>query len=589
MHARAWLILLAVIGLALAQPTCSDPATNTTYGVCFSLGSGTEEPFVCPNVKDREGNTHTNSQWYKQTFLGDFALSCDDLNPCTEDFFDEDKGKCMCRAVQDGFYGECAGPDMSADNAACTEKRCIRGVCKTITVEGITPMCSASVTYDSPCKMNMCKRGVCTGPMIVGVNDPQRACCGNGELEGDEKDWCCADLQATGTGLPEGKECIGGIVVTKSYLERDLQPFIRAFPSWGPVVVLALLIGYFLAALGYMAASFFRMPELEAWAKNELAEVSASAFFAANAIFFIGLIDAAAVELMGKDYFTMAANFLNLLSGETTAIMAELMRAQFILGFSSMLGVQFGMQIPVVIGFIVPGIAAYPLVGAGVITTALATYGNAATMSLMSALGMAVLLEFINRYALTVMLPAGIVLRCFTLTRRLGATLMAIAVGLYVFYPLSLAWNGMIYGNVERPNAGGVSFMSIINNIVDPTPFLEIFGGPPFRRFCVHWYDWVWCWWYAIIWWIINMVIAFIQLTIALAMLYLVGLATTPIGGIGVIAYDYFVGLIPSMMRTMAGAFLFPLIDLIIVVTAIRSISPAIGGETRITGLVEFI
>jgi len=223
------------------------------------------------------------------------------------------------------------------------------------------------------------------------------------------------------------------------------------------------------------------------------------------------------------------------------------------------------------------------------------TYSNFVTMAAMSAVGMAVLLEFINKYVLIVLLPAGIVLRCFTLTRKVGATLMALAVGLYVFYPMALAWDGMIYGSgtsagvVPTPSRGTNSLMSVLNAVLDPTPWLEVFGGPPFRRFCVHWWDWVWCWWAAIIWWIIMMAVAFVQINIVLWMLYYIAYTYLPFGGIGAVGYDYLVTLIPWMVKPMVAAFLFPLIDLIIVVTAIRAISPAIGGETRISGLVEFI
>jgi hypothetical protein len=59
------------------------------------------------------------------------------------------------------------------------------------------------------------------------------------------------------------------------------------------------------------------------------------------------------------------------------------------------------------------------------------------------------LLQFIDSAALTVFLPIGVVLRSFFATRRLGGTLIALAVGLYLVFPLTIALNSVAVKQVE--------------------------------------------------------------------------------------------------------------------------------------------
>ncbi|MBN1169848.1 hypothetical protein JXA56_02395 [Candidatus Micrarchaeota archaeon] len=51
------------------------------------------------------------------------------------------------------------------------------------------------------------------------------------------------------------------------------------------------------------------------------------------------------------------------------------------------------------------------------------------------------LLQFINASALTIFLPVGVVLRSFFATRRIGGALIALAIGLYLVFPLTIALN----------------------------------------------------------------------------------------------------------------------------------------------------
>jgi hypothetical protein len=66
------------------------------------------------------------------------------------------------------------------------------------------------------------------------------------------------------------------------------------------------------------------------------------------------------------------------------------------------------------------------------------------------------LLQFIDSAALSVFLPIGVVLRSFFATRRLGGTLIALAVGLYLVFPLTIALNSVAVRQVAEDSVSDI-------------------------------------------------------------------------------------------------------------------------------------
>jgi hypothetical protein len=83
----------------------------------------------------------------------------------------------------------------------------------------------------------------------------------------------------------------------------------------------------------------------------------------------------------------------------------------------------------------------------------------------------AALLMFANATALTVFLPLGIVLRCFFATRKVGGTLMAIAVGAYLIFPLAISLNGIAVKQV------GSDIIEPFLNVSNQVQGLSIWGN----------------------------------------------------------------------------------------------------------------
>ena len=84
---------------------------------------------------------------------------------------------------------------------------------------------------------------------------------------------------------------------------------------------------------------------------------------------------------------------------------------------------------------------------------------NSATISLLSALFMQFTLRYITSGLLLLFLPFGLILRSLSFTRPLGSSLIALVISLYIFYPLMLVMNSMIFPFVagEVPDLAGFS------------------------------------------------------------------------------------------------------------------------------------
>lgn len=98
------------------------------------------------------------------------------------------------------------------------------------------------------------------------------------------------------------------------------------------------------------------------------------------------------------------------------------------------------------------------------------------------------LINFISSTALSFFLPIGVVLRCFFATRKVGGLLIAIAVGMYFIFPLTIALNSMSVNNDIEKDFNEISTLFNTTNELNPynsgknadeaewTSFLGTFG-----------------------------------------------------------------------------------------------------------------
>lgn len=426
---------------------------------------------------------------------------------------------------------------------------------------------------------------------------------------------------------------------------------IPKWEDWIPILAIAISIAYILAALGYAIGQIFAIPEAIAWAKGELTEANATVFIVA--ILFIAI---AAMNALYDAYYCPAATEVCGPMDVSLGFLSDISRNLFDIWFAvarteMALNVIMGPPLTIVspelaragspvpklgkketeeqkpgavkaTGFItvnIGGVISLPFYGLG-------AFGELSTRTgvlLLGGFGIAIalqlLLEFIKNYSLAVILPFGIFLRAFTLTRRIGSTLIAVALCSYIFFPVSvLLIESVNKAAAPKPNIptgwAPPGMPEIPQSLITPM------FGPDFGHGFLDCDEWCvgvlivfrpTCYILELILWIASLISASLALIVwlvslnvtwcpqAYAAAYVVG---TALGGLETLAaYNACIGNLATSLSewvshfTAAAMFhaaiilVAPAIIFIILVTAFRSLSPALGGELQILGLTSIL
>ncbi|HQT45137.1 MAG TPA: hypothetical protein PLO51_04105, partial [Candidatus Micrarchaeota archaeon] len=204
-----------------------------------------------------------------------------------------------------------------------------------------------------------------------------------------------------------------------------------ALSSTGPIFATSLAAMVLILALVFMFSQFFRKPEWEGLVKIELYQVFVSVLLFIAVYGLAGFMCNLAWGFNGnQDYFTTAQDYLNLMIYRVT--IPELFKLetlstalQFASNMISKYGAgAWGYQFPL-----------FP--GATVMEAAVNFITFVITPFTASLMVQVLLLQLIQGLALTIMLPAGILLRVFPPTRDAGSFLIASAFAFYVVFPMT--------------------------------------------------------------------------------------------------------------------------------------------------------
>ncbi|MDO8339342.1 MAG: hypothetical protein Q7T16_01665 [Candidatus Burarchaeum sp.] len=263
--------------------------------------------------------------------------------------------------------------------------------------------------------------------------------------------------------------------------------------DWLPLAGIALLTTAFVISIAYMIAKGFHLPQLEGWAKLEYHELLVSALLLGAIVFGIGMIDVVAGQLgQGKDMtFQVSADPANADSapaepldpsdplsdpvyvskatctfggGSTSAFALErtyafdecyleksadhmiyvyrqLSKANRYI--SKMTTFSYNIAIPLYL--FSASVYKAPHAGLSYLPGLIGGGMDALASSIFIQVSQKLLLDFFHAVSFSWILPFGLALRSFTFSRKLGATLIAIAIGTYVVYPLTIAFAAGVY------------------------------------------------------------------------------------------------------------------------------------------------
>lgn len=211
---------------------------------------------------------------------------------------------------------------------------------------------------------------------------------------------------------------------------------------------LAVAISAAFIGIAYMAAQLFQLRVIDAWVKIEMQELAAGVIIAVFCIALVASVNASAGFLISAppngtpppNVGEMAKGAIGDIYADGRELYRKLGDAYFnvarIASFSYTAGIGLGVVSTSISSS--PAAGLYPLVSE--IGGSMDAVG---TLLLFLAAQQSFIVFFIN--ASQVMLPVGIFLRCFSLSRKIGGVVLAAVIASAVIYPAAFAVSNEIY------------------------------------------------------------------------------------------------------------------------------------------------
>lgn len=236
------------------------------------------------------------------------------------------------------------------------------------------------------------------------------------------------------------------------------------------MIALAIMIMLMFISLVYMLAQIMHKQEWEAWIKMEAYQLVISCILATSMILLAGAACWASFDIANGDAFHIANSYLDSNYHDAVMMIYEMFTIKTSLEFMA------GFQIlaatnPLIIMPAFPGVSAL----AQTINTVIMIISLLAANIMVQKL----IFEIIQRFAFSIVLPVGLILRVFPVTRDAGSFLIAVAFGFYIVFPLTYVMANEVMAQMvpeDVPTVHGIPAFPIIG----PTSFfmLNMFVGP---------------------------------------------------------------------------------------------------------------
>jgi len=210
-------------------------------------------------------------------------------------------------------------------------------------------------------------------------------------------------------------------------------------------ILVGIMISVIGVALAYMISSLLNYPEMKGWAITELGEVLKTIFIIGllgSAVVFIDIIIRAAFgfpatggNILAPFYFTYARIYLVSLHHYFYNFFLVSLITLFYFGMFSGTGFYFLIY------------HVSPLAGFSFLLTFLQKYSLFSLSGILLIDFQQQLLTFFRVFSWRYLIPLGVVLRAFPITRKTGSTVIAFAVCGFFIYPLLLILNSMVLDN----------------------------------------------------------------------------------------------------------------------------------------------
>lgn len=296
--------------------------------------------------------------------------------------------------------------------------------------------------------------------------------------------------------------------------------------GWEITAIIAVLVSFGIIGVAFAIGIGFGYKDLEEWAKRELYEIVTSAIMIGVLVFFVNILFGISTNMAGGNPLDVARNSLTSMLYDTGGLFLSLFLYNMYISAVSTL--MIGFFIPISFPpWITIRIGSYVMPWAGLSTMAggIDTIFNLVSAMIGVLLVEQVLLDFFRMAMFKYFLPLGILMRTFPLTRVAGSTIIAVAIGAYLIYPLAIIYSAQLYNSFKAVAVPGQPGNPIANLVVGP----------------------------------------------------IVGDITAPMGAIN------------DMMRNFVLVTVCFLVTLIITLSSIRSLAGALGGDPDLFGLMKLV
>ncbi len=218
--------------------------------------------------------------------------------------------------------------------------------------------------------------------------------------------------------------------------------------------------------LAYMLSRMFQLPMLEAWVKVELHELVASMVIAMFCVSMIASVDSAAKFLSGSTSGDTAIGiardgFLrNQLYADGQSLYKKLVGVYFELAKLTSYSYNAGVSV----GMVSVGYSSSPAAGLSPLQSEVGAAIDGVGNFMMLAASQSAFLLFFGA-AVDLMLPIGIFLRSFSMTRKIGGVVLAGAIAVAVVYPAGILLTREIYSSFSPALQAQIAQIH-----VDPAP-----------------------------------------------------------------------------------------------------------------------
>jgi len=239
--------------------------------------------------------------------------------------------------------------------------------------------------------------------------------------------------------------------------------------NWKTLCIAGLLISSLIISLMYMIGKVTGNPALINRAKTDINQVIVTA---AMLVVFASLmgglcaLDATVFGLKTSSLFDATRSYFAY--AQSVAFSSYIDTTNSIMLLSGLSTLYVSSANAITLGLYVKlTIALRPFSGFAAAMGALNFVSNLMMISVAVTSGYITILNVIETWFLNLMLPAGVVMRCFTPTRDFGGVLISISIGIFVFYPLLFSLSYLMMGQpdpVGLPESGSW-FYSIIGEL----------------------------------------------------------------------------------------------------------------------------